>query len=77
MADTPSGTLAVLTRQSDFVVLGLDLVFYGMLALVVAREFSYLLDLGIYTTLICFLLYYFFGISFILSLTRSLSTSQQ
>jgi hypothetical protein len=40
----------------------------SMLALLVAGDLSYLLDIGIYTTLICFLLYYFFGISSTLNL---------
>jgi hypothetical protein len=73
MADTPSKKLSLLIREANFVTLGLELVFYGMLALIVAGEFSYLLVLGIYTTLICFLLYYFFGISFTVSLTQSLT----
>jgi hypothetical protein len=77
MADTQFEKLSFLTRQTEFVVLGLDLLFYGMLALVVAGDFSCLLDIGIYTTLICFLLYYFFGICFHLSLTVSLTASQQ
>ena len=75
MADTSSEKLSFLIREASFVTLGLDLVFYGMLALVVAGEFSYLLDLGIHATLICFLLYHFFGISFTLSSTQSLTSS--
>jgi hypothetical protein len=64
MADTPSEKLSFLILETEFICLGLDLVFYGMLTLLVAGDLSYLLDIGIYTTLICFLLYYFFGISF-------------
>ena len=62
MANTPSEKLSFFIREAEFVVLGLDLMFYGMLALLLAGDVSYLLDIGVYTTLICFLLYYFFGI---------------
>jgi hypothetical protein len=75
MADTLPKKLS-LVLETNFVVLGLDLVFYGMLALLVVGVLSYLLNIGIYTILICFLLYYFFGISFTSSLTHSLTTSQ-
>ena len=51
MADTPSSNLSFLIREAEFVCLGLDLVFYGTLAFVVARDLSYLLNPGIYTTL--------------------------
>jgi hypothetical protein len=60
MADTPSEQLVL---ETHFVVLGLELLFHGILTVLVIGEFSYLLDIGIYTTLICFLIYYFFGIS--------------
>ena len=77
MADRISEKFSLLIREAWFVSFGLDLVFYGMLALLVAGELSYLLDIGIYTTLICFLLYYFFGISLTLSLTWFLTPCQQ
>jgi hypothetical protein len=77
MADTPSETSTFLNLEAGFVSLGLNLVFYGMLALGNAGDASYPLDIGIYTTLICFLLYYFFGISSTLNLTWSLTASQQ
>jgi hypothetical protein len=61
MADTPSEKLSFL--EANFVAFGLELVFHGILAVLFIGEFSYLVDTGIYTTLICFLLYYFFGIA--------------
>jgi hypothetical protein len=63
MADTPSDKFSFLVMEANFVAFGLELVFHGILAVLFSGEFSYLLDIGIYTTLICFLLYYFFGIS--------------
>jgi hypothetical protein len=63
MADTSSEKLSFLILETEFVSLGLGLVFYGMLALLVAGDVSYHRDIGIYTTLICFLLYYFSGTS--------------
>jgi hypothetical protein len=63
MADTPSDKSSFLIREANFVVLGLQILFYGTLAVLFIGEFSYLLDIGIYATLICFLLYYFFGIA--------------
>jgi hypothetical protein len=73
MAETPSAKLSFLIRQTELVALGLERVFYGMLSSVFAGLFSHPHDKGIYTTLICFLLYYFFGISLTLSLTESLN----
>jgi hypothetical protein len=76
MADIPSSEKSFLIREAEFVAHGLALMFYGILALLATGEFSYVSDIGIYTTLIGFLIYYFFGISFILSLTQSLTASQ-
>jgi hypothetical protein len=45
MADTQSERLSFLRRETEFVVLGLDLVFHGMLAFVVTGDFAYLLDI--------------------------------
>jgi hypothetical protein len=63
MADTPSDKLSFLVMEANFVAFGLGLVFHGILAVLFSGEFTYLLDIGIYTTLICFLLSYFFGIT--------------
>jgi hypothetical protein len=63
MADIQSEKLPLLNLEANFVALGLQLVFHGILAVPFIAELSYLLDIGIYTTLICFLLYYFFGIT--------------
>jgi hypothetical protein len=63
MADISSEKLSFLILETEFVSLGLNLIFYGMLALLVTGDVSYLPDIGIYTTIICFLFYYFFGIS--------------
>jgi hypothetical protein len=42
MADTLSEKSSFVTLQANFVGFGLDLVFYGMIALLVAGDFSYL-----------------------------------
>jgi hypothetical protein len=76
MADALSEKVSSLFRQANFVGHGLSLVAYGRIVFFVAR---FLLkdpsDIGIYTTLICLLLYYVFGISFTINLIQSLMPS--
>jgi hypothetical protein len=61
MVDVSFEKMSFLLRQANFVGLGLCLVLYGRLAFLVVGDFSYLRGVGIYTTLIGFLLYYVFG----------------
>jgi hypothetical protein len=48
--------------QAQFLSFGLGLVFYGTVAFLVAGDCSHHFDVGVYTTLVCFLIYYFFSI---------------
>jgi hypothetical protein len=63
MADTPSEQFSFGLLETRFVVLVPELLFHGIIVVLCIGEFSYSPDIGIYTTLIGFLLYYFFGIA--------------
>jgi hypothetical protein len=80
MADAQAQETSFLTRQANFVQIGLDLVFYGKIASLVAMDSVYFFDVGIYTTLVGFLLYYVFSMysfHFELRSLTSYNSSQQ